>query len=261
MEDISKQISSLVEAEVKKQTASIVNQKLDTIMEVVEAMRNGTPIRELDDEVQELEADLALAKEFLEDEKAKNEKLTHELERRKEENKKLLDMVGEFPKELHCDECGVAFEPIEKITKIRHAYCAEHAPNPEKAKVNQKYEDYITAEKRPHKALEPDVKFSELAVLKRSESQQARRAKEALEKEAVAYAKSAPKSKQRECSFCGKPTNKLYCTDKCRKDFEAAIHEPPKVAADLEPEEWEELARSTVHRLSQRPDAKPMPGR
>lgn len=250
MDDITKQISALVQSEVEKQTSTVVNQKLDTLMEVIEAMRNGGGIRELDDEIRQLESDLAYSQQVLKETEAENEKLTAEIEHRKDENKKLLDMVGEIPKDLHCEECGVLVEPVKKIVKVRKAYCYEHAPNPEKAKNNQKYEDYITEEKRSHKALEPEVKFSELATIVRSESQQARRAREALEAEAAKYAKSEPKhhspktpKTERECTNCGKPTNKLYCSDKCRKEYEQQLvntvteaNKPP----ELEPEELEE---------------------
>lgn len=246
MDDITKQIGELVQSEVKKQTGAAVNEKLDVIIEVVEAMRNGTPIRELDDELRQLESDLKYAEgvlketeQELEAEKRKNAKLTEELKSRKAENKRLLDYIGEQPPEMKCDECGEPFEPIKKkIRKVR-AYCEEHAymmdneesPNLEKAQANQKYEDYKTNSVCSHKKLPDEVKHSELATITRSESQRARRA---LEAEAKEYAKT----KKRECPNCDKLTSKLYCSDNCRKEYEKSL--VVQSIQELGPEEIEE---------------------
>lgn len=61
---------------------------------------------------------------------------------------------------------------------------------------------------RKHAKLPPDVMWSPEQVSMRSQAQQQRRRRE--------------REQGNECLYCGRRTQKLYCSDKCRKDLERA---------------------------------------
>lgn len=108
----------------------------------------------------------------------------------------LQALVGE--PEFTCDTCSDKFVPKKKIVKVRRAYCSDECAN-----------------KKTH----PRLDYSPEAASKRSESQQNRRA---LEKSLHT------ETEKKDCKNCGKLTTKLFCTDNCRKEYEA----PLKTAAD-----------------------------
>lgn len=115
----------------------------------------------------------------------------------------LQALVGE--PQFECDECGDKFVPVKKIVNTRHAYCSEECyetasrPKPPAPEVEQK--------------VHPRLSYKPEDEIRRSESQQLRRAREAATPTAL-----------RDCLQCGKPTSKrVYCSDDCRKKYEKSM--------------------------------------
>lgn len=127
----------------------------------------------------------------------------------------------EVPSKANCHNCSDEFtlEDIQKKilkkkpnTRFNCKECRKGAAE-SKARRQQASDEYIRLHsgKRTHEAMSNQVKWSDAGQVARSEAQQLRRSKEA--------------AKERECTYCGNPTKKLYCTDDCRKAFEKAAQE------------------------------------
>lgn len=110
---------------------------------------------------------------------------------------------------VFCDECGDNFHPVKSIRKYRKCLCWKHAGS-------------LTTDKDTEPEIEESrvLDYSPEASAKRSDSQQHRRKREKAE------------LTKHECAFCGKLTNKLFCSDKCRK-----LHEKLTSESDI-PEQY-----------------------
>lgn len=173
----------------------------------------------------------------------------------------LQALVGE--PEFNCDVCGTGFVPSRKVVKTRSAVCSDECK--ESMEGSSKVEQLIVNQQdvgstpTPPANLHPRIDYSPEAEAKRSEAQQNRRALEKTMKRNESL---------HDCKYCGKPTAKLYCSEKCRKGSERIVEletvkkekviaETPPENKTIKPDRWRDLpwdlaSKNSLQRIEQK---------